>query len=161
MNRRVVLRATAATAGFLLGLVLAQAAVARERSTLPASGAEVARGVESVPDAFEERVRVAVERILGAVGTITAHASRGPRFGSAVVVDREVGLVVTSHHVVAGATKILFQPETGGPVEADLVRVDGDADLALLRARPAPHRLHGCPRRLPSSEQIIGLAARE
>jgi len=52
--------------------------------------------------------------------------------GSAVVIDPE-GYLVTNYHVVAGATEIRVQTADGRIVSPNLVGVDAETDLAVLK----------------------------
>jgi len=56
--------------------------------------------------------------------------------GSGVVV-REPGLIVTAAHVVAKATAVHVRDHAGNRHPADIVALDPDADLALLRTTAA------------------------
>ena len=65
--------------------------------------------------------------------------------GSGVIVDGE-GLVVTNHHVIQGARKILVNTSDGMRYEASLVGSDPSTDLALLRIQadePLPSLPYG------------------
>ena len=53
-------------------------------------------------------------------------------FGSAVVIDSE-GYLVTNYHVVAQAAEIIVQMPNGASANGELVGVDAETDLALLR----------------------------
>lgn len=53
--------------------------------------------------------------------------------GSGWIFDRS-GHVVTNHHVVAGATSVQLKPSNLPPVEAEVVGVDEETDLAVLSA---------------------------
>jgi len=53
-------------------------------------------------------------------------------FASAVIIDPE-GYLVTNFHVVADATEIQVQLNDGSLVEPDVVGVDAETDLALLK----------------------------
>ncbi len=56
--------------------------------------------------------------------------------GSGVAV-REAGLIVTAAHVVAQATSVQVRDHAGETHDAEIVAVDGAADLALLRVAAA------------------------
>jgi S1-C subfamily serine protease len=75
----------------------------------------------------------------GAVGESTpADAEHGVRTGSGFVVNR-LGLVVTSRHVVAGATAIAVLVPDRGEFVGSVVGEDPATDLALVRlAAPPP-----------------------
>ncbi|MCG2836577.1 Do family serine endopeptidase [Photobacterium sp. WH77] len=53
--------------------------------------------------------------------------------GSGVIIDADKGYVVTNHHVIDGADKILVQLHDGRELKAELIGSDGMSDIALLR----------------------------
>ncbi|MEI8594671.1 Do family serine endopeptidase [Photobacterium sp. Hal280] len=53
--------------------------------------------------------------------------------GSGVIIDADKGYVVTNHHVIDGADKILVQLHDGREVKAELIGSDKMSDIALLR----------------------------
>jgi serine protease DegQ len=53
--------------------------------------------------------------------------------GSGVVVDAERGLVLTNHHVIAGAEDILVTLADGRTLNATFVGADPDTDVAVVR----------------------------
>ncbi|WP_120513401.1 Do family serine endopeptidase [Photobacterium salinisoli] len=53
--------------------------------------------------------------------------------GSGVIIDADKGYVVTNHHVIDGADKILVQLHDGREVKAELIGSDSMSDIALLR----------------------------
>lgn len=55
-------------------------------------------------------------------------------FASAVIIDPE-GYLVTNYHVIADATEIRVQLSDGRVSEPDIIGVDAETDLALLRIR--------------------------
>ena len=55
--------------------------------------------------------------------------------GSGVIFDVEQGLILTNAHVVDGATKIGLELFDGRLVDAELVGMDKQTDLAVLRAK--------------------------
>lgn len=58
-------------------------------------------------------------------------------FASAVIIDPE-GFLVTNFHVVAGATEILVQFRDSEPMPAEIIGVDAETDLALLKVDVGP-----------------------
>jgi len=54
--------------------------------------------------------------------------------GSGVVVDAKKGHIITNHHVIDGADKIMITLHDGRQFEAKLVGSDPEADVALLKA---------------------------
>ena len=53
--------------------------------------------------------------------------------GSGVIVDAEMGYVITNHHVVAGAANITVQLSDNRAFEAQLLGSDESTDVALLQ----------------------------
>lgn len=53
--------------------------------------------------------------------------------GSGVIIDADRGLIVSNHHVVAGAATITVQLHDGRTVEAQLLGSDANTDVALLQ----------------------------
>ncbi|HEY5717690.1 MAG TPA: DegQ family serine endoprotease [Motiliproteus sp.] len=58
---------------------------------------------------------------------------RAQSAGSGVIIDAEQGLVITNHHVIAGADEIQVGLTDGRELAAELVGSDPEVDLALLR----------------------------
>lgn len=52
--------------------------------------------------------------------------------GSGVIVDRQ-GYILTNHHVIAGAAQIRVVLASGQTLQADIIGVDKDTDLAVLK----------------------------
>lgn len=52
--------------------------------------------------------------------------------GSGVIVDKK-GFILTNHHVIAGADEIHVVIASGQTVQADIIGVDKDTDLAVLK----------------------------
>ncbi|MGF1692798.1 Do family serine endopeptidase [Photobacterium kagoshimensis] len=57
--------------------------------------------------------------------------------GSGVVVDAKKGYIVTNHHVIDGADKIMVQLADGREVSAELIGSDKMSDIALLKLEDA------------------------
>ncbi|WP_330961443.1 Do family serine endopeptidase [Photobacterium sp. 53610] len=53
--------------------------------------------------------------------------------GSGVIIDANKGYVVTNHHVIDGADKIMVQLHDGRELKAELIGSDEMSDIALLR----------------------------
>jgi S1-C subfamily serine protease len=68
------------------------------------------------------------------------------KYGSGVVIDGEKGLILTTFHVIEGATKIYVRlPGTGRGSYADIHAGDPRADLAVLRMLHPPADLRAIP----------------
>jgi S1-C subfamily serine protease len=91
---------------------------------------------EEALDAYSATVTSVAERLLPAVASLRIGRSDGRRptgAGSAVVVSAD-GLLITSAHVVASATKGQVAFADGTEFELDIVGSDPLSDLALVRA---------------------------
>ncbi|HEY4162625.1 MAG TPA: trypsin-like peptidase domain-containing protein [Dongiaceae bacterium] len=85
----------------------------------------------------------------------------GDFIGSGAILNQN-GLVITNHHVVAGADQVsvVFMPPAGTEVneskayDADVIRIDVIADLALIRIKNPPANLRLVEIGDPSSVQI-------
>lgn len=53
--------------------------------------------------------------------------------GSGVIVDADKGYIVTNHHVIGGADKIIVQLHDGREITAELIGSDEMSDIALLK----------------------------
>jgi S1-C subfamily serine protease len=94
---------------------------------------------EEALDAYSATVTSVAERLLPAVASLRIGRSDGRRptgAGSAVVVSGD-GLLITSAHVVASATRGQAAFADGTEYELDIVGSDPLSDLALVRARSA------------------------
>ena len=57
----------------------------------------------------------------------------GHSLGSGVIIDAEKGLVITNHHVIDKATEIQVGLRDGRRLQAEVVGVDPESDVALIR----------------------------
>ncbi|HEY8498531.1 MAG TPA: trypsin-like peptidase domain-containing protein [Limnochordales bacterium] len=97
---------------------------------------------EGLLDAFSEAVTRAVRRVAPAVVRIATRGDDAPFYGlwpsrregigSGVIVSPS-GLVVTNHHVTAGASRLFATLRDGRTLPADRVGEDPAHDLALVR----------------------------
>ena len=55
--------------------------------------------------------------------------------GSGMIIDAE-GHILTNHHVVSGATKIMIKTASGEEFEAKIVGADAKTDLAVIKIQP-------------------------
>lgn len=55
--------------------------------------------------------------------------------GSGVIIDADKGFIVTNHHVIDGADKILVQLHDGRELIAELIGSDKMSDIALLKVK--------------------------
>jgi len=98
----------------------------------PASYADaVDISAPAVANIFTRRLTAATDAT--EAGRFQLHTS----LGSAVIIDTE-GYLVTNYHVVAGAAEILLQLADGRMANPDVVGVDSETDLALLKVDLGP-----------------------
>lgn len=97
--------------------------------------------VEEEPlDAYSRTVVAVAEAVLPSVASLTVRTRRGTGAGSASVITAD-GYLLTSAHVVAGATLATAAFSNGTTLEAEVVGRDPLSDLAVLLGRgdvPAP-----------------------
>ena len=81
---------------------------------------------------IEETARRQLEQIFGKhLPNLTETRLRNSS-GSGVILDKR-GYVITNHHVIAKAEKVLVKLSDGRSAEAELVGTDPDTDLAVLK----------------------------
>ncbi len=61
--------------------------------------------------------------------------SRPQSLGTGVIIDAKKGFIITNHHVIEGADKIHVTLNDGREVMAELLGVDADVDVALLKIK--------------------------
>jgi len=84
-------------------------------------------------DAYSKTVMAVATRVLPSVASITVRGPRGAGAGSASVITGD-GVLLTSAHVVAGATRAEAAFTDGTTVGVEIVGSDALSDLAVLRA---------------------------
>jgi S1-C subfamily serine protease len=102
-----------------------------------------ARTERDALDAYSRVVTAVAEAVLPSVASLRVRTRRGPGAGSAVVLTDD-GFLLTSAHVVDGATGGTAGFTDGTETGFDMVGTDPLSDLAVLRTRaagPAPARL--------------------
>ena len=95
---------------------------------------------EEILDAYSAAVVRVAQRVLPSVASLHVRSGRGEGGGSASVLTAD-GYLLTSAHVVEGATSVTAAFTDGTETVADVAGSDPLSDLAVLRARgnvPAP-----------------------
>src|SRR5689334_24781728 len=136
-----------------------------------AAGGLSAAGNEAVPvddqpllDAYSNAVIDVTERVGPAVVRVeTGPKVRNPRersgLGSGIVISPD-GLVLTNSHVVGSAKEIRLRDTEGFVTDAQVLGVDPDTDLALLRANGArhlPYAALGNSKRLRRGQLVVAI----
>ena len=109
-------------------------------------------------DAYSAVVTRVARDVLPSVASLAVRSARGQGAGSASVISDD-GLLLTSAHVVVGATTAEAAFDDGTLVTADVIGRDPLSDLAVLRARdavPAPVPL-GDARELRVGQLVVAL----
>ena len=122
----------------VVGLAVAFLVVLVRPDLLPALGV----GGNAAPSSYADAVDISAPAVANIYTKRLAEYSPSPEersrfrvetsFGSAVVIDPE-GYLVTNYHVVAEAAEIRVQLSDGRIASPQLVGVDAESDLALLR----------------------------
>ncbi|MEH1123436.1 S1C family serine protease [Micromonospora sp. CPCC 206061] len=89
---------------------------------------------QDVFDAYSQVVTTVAEKVLPSVAALAVRAARGAGAGSAVTFTDD-GFLLTSAHVVAGATSGTATFGDGLETRFDVVGADSLSDLAVLRVR--------------------------
>lgn len=105
--------------------------------TAVASFADVVAKVGPGVVTLRALARAAAEPPAGAMADTNLDAAHGVRTGSGFVVNRQ-GLVVTSRHVVGGATALAVLVPGHGEFAGNIVGEDAATDLALVRIEAPP-----------------------
>jgi len=120
-----VLTAVALTSCISVLLTVGMVAVVRPfRDSTPAAEPAAAPG--------EPDVAGLTAKVRPAIAQVVAVAAGGERSWGSGVVIRSDGLVLTAHHVVAGAAAVRVVLDDGRDLVARVVGGDADTDIALL-----------------------------
>ena len=87
-------------------------------------------------DAYSQVVMRVAQTLLPSVASVSVDTERGRGLGSATVIAAD-GILLTSAHVVSGATSVKCAFADGTDVAAEVVGRDPLSDLAVLRAQGA------------------------
>ncbi|MBM7845034.1 S1C family serine protease [Herpetosiphon giganteus] len=92
-------------------------------------------------DAYSNVIRAVYNRGNPSVVRIDVQSSQGESLGTGFVIDKE-GHIVTNNHVVGTSSSVLVNFIDGEAAIADLVGIDSDSDLAVIKVRnPNPNIL--------------------
>jgi 2-alkenal reductase len=91
------------------------------------------------------------ENVSPGVVSIQVYSDLGPGLGSGFVIDRE-GHIVTNYHVVEVAREVEVHFQNGLKVYGEVLGVDLDSDLAVIKVDVDPDELHPLP--LGDSDQL-------
>ncbi|MBL8056071.1 MAG: trypsin-like peptidase domain-containing protein [Anaerolineales bacterium] len=98
----------------------------------------------TITSSEEEALVALYERVNPAVVSITVITPEGPAAGSGWLYDAE-GHIVTNQHVVEGAASIEVDFASGFKTRAEVVGVDPDADLAVIKVDELPEGVQPLP----------------
>ena len=113
---------------------------------------------EEILDAYSAAVVRVARKVLPGVASLRVHSPRGDGGGSASVLSAD-GYLLTSAHVVDGATAVTASFADGTETALDIAGSDPLSDLAVLRARgevPAPVE-HGDAASLQVGQLVVAL----
>jgi S1-C subfamily serine protease len=116
-----------------------------QASAVVAQSEAVAKTLEQAPPVNPATSRSVGSNVFKKVANGVVLVVNGDFIGAGAILDQD-GLVVTNHHVVAGAdaVSVIFMPPTGASVDsakaydATVERIDVVADLALIRIKNPP-----------------------
>lgn len=98
------------------------------------AGCQATRTVEPLPGETTTWNRGGYDRAkLSVVALVAEQDGNGDAFGAGIVYDDQ-GHILTAHHVVEGASRVLLLLSGGYTLRAEVVSVDPVTDFALLRA---------------------------
>lgn len=127
-------RARAATLAVAVAAVLGACGSTTQETTTTTAGssptaAQAAQPSERIPQ-IVQRVQPAIVTIFAEQNTGRAGTSQGVGSG---VIYRADGIILTNHHVVAGATRLEVALADGSRVPGRVVASDPDTDLAVIQ----------------------------
>ena len=106
-----------------------------------------------IPDAvlLQDNLVQLYETVSPGVVSIQIYSDLGPGLGSGFVIDQE-GHIVTNYHVVEVAREVEVHFQSGLKVYGEVIGVDLDSDLAVIKVDVDPDDLHPLP--LGDSDQL-------
>lgn len=143
--------------GILLGMLLMVSCdVVNQASTAQPSVADAAAMPSTSPlattaaqmpvnqagvDAYSNVIRAVYNRGNPSVVRIDVQSSQGESLGTGFVIDKQ-GHIVTNNHVVGNSSSVLVNFIDGEAAIADVIGIDSDSDLAVIKVRnPEPNIL--------------------
>jgi 2-alkenal reductase len=130
-----------------VSLQATQQAIPTFTPAAPAGGGEATPSVESLAESQPELVEL-YEQVSPGVVNIQVFVNDlqggGAGAGSGFVIDGD-GHVVTNNHVVADAQTVIVAFPDGSQVSADVVGLDPNSDLAVVRLERLPEGAHPLP----------------
>lgn len=92
-------------------------------------------------DAYSNVIRAVYNRGNPSVVRIDVQSSQGESLGTGFVIDKQ-GHIVTNNHVVGNSSSVLVNFIDGEAAIADVIGIDSDSDLAVIKVRnPEPNIL--------------------
>ena len=91
------------------------------------------------------------ETVSPGVVSIQVYSDLGPGIGSGFVIDKD-GHIITNYHVVEIAREVEVHFQSGLKVYGEVVGIDLDSDLAVIKVEVDPEALHPLP--LGDSDQL-------
>jgi 2-alkenal reductase len=99
-----------------------------------------ASGLSILTDTSEPLVAL-YERVSPGVVAIQVTTDSGDGLGSGFVFDTD-GHIITNYHVVEGATSLEVDFPSGFKTTGEVIGIDTDSDIAVIRADAPPEQLH-------------------
>ncbi|MEW5910839.1 MAG: trypsin-like peptidase domain-containing protein, partial [Thermodesulfobacteriota bacterium] len=104
-------------------------------------------GSQDYSDSFHESVRQAIDMVkpsLVKIQVLSANYGEGREIktentGSGTIISED-GYIITNHHVVGHAVRLLCILSSKEEIEAELVGADPLSDIAVIRLKPEKHR---------------------
>lgn len=144
----------------MIGFIAGTSVVSTFASNTPASEVEFVPEVNfqtNPPDLSgltpaEQALANVYNRVSPSVVAISVSTGRGGGSGSGFVIDQN-GHIVTNFHVVDSAQEIVVNFYDGTITRAEIVGLDPDSDLAVIKVDLPVERLH--PVQMGSSDQLV------
>ena len=124
-----------------------------ERAPVPESSLDPQAPTFIIPDEvlLQDSLVQLYQNVGPGVVSIQVFSQAGSGIGSGFVVDKE-GHIVTNYHVVEGASEVEVHFQSGLKVYGEVLGVDLDSDLAVIKVDLDPDRLF--PLKLGDSDQL-------